>query len=252
VHASNETQSLKDACFTKRSPLKINKPDEANLPLNHALDCPNCSDDGQYLRVRGTVPPHAGHPSCARGEPKPAATHYHDYSCRHLDAASACSSDRARFWHPTAVGNCDHCRTIAAIPPGVGGDAVAATPDIAERNVNRVNQLDRCPSPIIEASIITASGSVWLDSAMHCGIGLCCRGPFREGSSPAERPDPHMAWSRAIAIAASGSRGRPPVKGYSTCRIGHLAISQRRRAGGTGANVACRLHGPLGQQKAQA
>jgi hypothetical protein len=32
VRASNETPSLKDACFTKRSPLKINKPDEANAP----------------------------------------------------------------------------------------------------------------------------------------------------------------------------------------------------------------------------
>jgi CRP-like cAMP-binding protein len=46
----NETQSLKDACFIKRSPLKINKPDEANLPLNYAFNCPNYSDDGQATK----------------------------------------------------------------------------------------------------------------------------------------------------------------------------------------------------------
>ena len=46
VHASNETLLLKDACFTKRSPHKINQPDEANASLNYALDCPKCFDDG--------------------------------------------------------------------------------------------------------------------------------------------------------------------------------------------------------------
>jgi hypothetical protein len=51
VRASNETQSLKDACFTKRSPLKINKPDEANTPLIYALNGPNCYDDGHSLSV---------------------------------------------------------------------------------------------------------------------------------------------------------------------------------------------------------
>ena len=37
----------KDACFTRRSPLNINQPDEANSPLDYALNCPNCSDDAQ-------------------------------------------------------------------------------------------------------------------------------------------------------------------------------------------------------------
>src|ERR1019366_10785560 len=50
VHASNERPSLKDACFTKRSPHNINQPDETNPPLNYPDSCPNCFDDGQTRR----------------------------------------------------------------------------------------------------------------------------------------------------------------------------------------------------------
>ena len=57
VHASNETPLLKDACFTKKSPHKINQPDEANASLNYALDCPECFEDGQDRR-------HVQQPEC--------------------------------------------------------------------------------------------------------------------------------------------------------------------------------------------
>ena len=50
----NETPLLKDACFTKRSPHKINQPDEANASLNYALDCPKCFDDGHEPQYRYT------------------------------------------------------------------------------------------------------------------------------------------------------------------------------------------------------
>jgi hypothetical protein len=51
VHASNETPSLKDACFIKRSPPKINQPDEVKSPLIYTLDSPNCFDDGQSSAI---------------------------------------------------------------------------------------------------------------------------------------------------------------------------------------------------------
>ena len=47
AHASNEIQSLKDACSTKISPLKIKQPDEVKSPLSYAIKCPNCFDDTQ-------------------------------------------------------------------------------------------------------------------------------------------------------------------------------------------------------------
>jgi hypothetical protein len=55
VHALNETPLLKDACFTKRSLVKINKPNEANLSLNYALNCSKCFDDGQPWELQGAV-----------------------------------------------------------------------------------------------------------------------------------------------------------------------------------------------------
>ncbi len=50
AHASNETPSLKDACFTKRSPHKFNRTDEAKYTVNYALNCPNCFDDTKPLK----------------------------------------------------------------------------------------------------------------------------------------------------------------------------------------------------------
>jgi len=52
AQAFNHILAKNGRCFTKRLPLRINQPNEANSPLIYALNGPNCFDDGHSLLLR--------------------------------------------------------------------------------------------------------------------------------------------------------------------------------------------------------